>query len=580
MITSINAVAIGRNNFWVGTVSSNIRRSNFFVIPNVTRTTVTATTTSRQQCAHDVPYIVQIFTSTQPEADTTSLPQVWLSVGGNISGPIFLQPQIARLGQTVQTVPLFISDRPTRLMLIGVGGPYGYSRIAMVRGAEATTILDSRDDVPIGNNSFWIRGSRTTNINSSLRVSQEFIIPSVGSLASTTSSTTGAIFTNADIFTLEVVTSGQTRAALTPGSDPNRGIFRGSMVVDLVFEVPGAGGRQQAGVQLLPTSIRPGFFECISISFNFSQRPVSLTLEASGPSAEVWGYSSILFTDNSGTVAVVDTDANGISTAVESSFGVPLGNNPFWIGTSSREVRLRQTLTIPAFTTSTTTSTSTTATATTITGSTSSITTTTFTGSTSSSTTMTTATRSGAPTGPMSTTVTGSAAPPRLHCSPYSAWQNITGMPCGNCEALVAAVPSNGICASYCSSIGLECVTAWDDVDGTCSRRNQVDCMAQVPNAGLSMLCTCRTIATSPVAEQCASYSRWPQIDVNICGGCMAAVALRAPSSISRDSCSDFCKSFNHQCTAAAVQGTSPCSQGRPLNCTDHVESALCTCMQ
>lgn len=281
------------------------------------------------------------------------------------------------------------------------------------------------------------------------------------------------------------------------------------------------------------------------------------------------------------------------TTILDSVNGAPLGMNDFWVGVVQRgtnPVRSANRFTVPtnSFIFTTTTTTTITATTTTITsGSTSTRTSTTH--STTSQTTLTSTTDSTITTSTAtsftgstsSTTTTRTMAVVRVRCPSYSSWSNILGMTCGNCEALVAAAPFNATCGRYCSAIGLECVAAFDDISGTCARKNQVDCNVPVPNAGQGILCTCQSSASSLRAAQCAAYSRWPQIDVDTCGGCTAVVPLGQPSV--SDSCSDYCISFGHTCSAAGVQGSTTCAIGQNLSCQDRVAAGvhtLCKCVQ
>jgi len=540
LISSLNAAGVGLNNFWVGTDPLTRRQQTFAIPSNPTPTTITVATTSRPFCVHDEPYIIQISRSTQlgPAGSITGqVPEVSLFVSGDgFMGPIYLYPRNPGLGETVVSAPLFIPRRPTRLQLRGISVFFGYRRISLLHGGETTVVLDSDNGLPFGNNSFWIRGERTPAGSppsvTALRFQQEFEVPSGGDISSTTLSTTTAS-RGLDMFTLEMVTSpvaSELDSMSKDGGSRLNGLS--SLTIDAFFEVPTATGNQQIVAQILPSSIRPGIFECIAVTLSSVHRPLSLALQASvtiGSFGAVYGYSSIYLIDNTGLVDVV-----------YSPFGAAQGFNDFWIGTTGT-VRRMQNFSIPTIPTISTTSTST----------------------------------------PSSThTVT---IPQRLQCPPYTAWQNLLGVPCGNCEALVEAAPYSGSCELYCSSIGLDCITAWDDVDGTCSRRNQVDCSTPVPNAGLGMLCTCQQGTLAPFPQQCNAYAQWAQINMHICGGCKASAALNVPSLAPSSTCFDYCKSFGHRCTAAAVQGSTPCSSAQVLNCTDTVQAeleVLCTCQQ
>jgi len=175
-----------------------------------------------------------------------------------------------------------------------------------------------------------------------------------------------------------------------------------------------------------------------------------------------------------------------------------------------------------------------------------------------------------------------------FQCPPYTVWPKIIGVLCGNCEALVRALPYNGRCDRYCASFGLECAMARDDISGTCRRSRQVSCNRAIPNVGVGMLCTCRNsdAATNPQSSSrsCSSFSQWPQINVNVCGSCSAVVPLGVPTLNSHNSCFQYCKSFQHICVAAALQGSDSCSIRQSLNCADNVApeatEGLCTCVQ
>jgi len=164
-----------------------------------------------------------------------------------------------------------------------------------------------------------------------------------------------------------------------------------------------------------------------------------------------------------------------------------------------------------------------------------------------------------------------------IPCPPYSAWPPMMGA-CGSCEALVVAASYNSSCDHYCSSFGLACVAAGS---GTCSMKTQVSCNEHTSIDELGMLCTCQGWADVPL--QCSSFATWSHVDVNLCGNCTAAVSQRVLSSKFGSTCDQYCKSFQHRCSAAAVQGSTACSVAQPLHCSEPVQDVtldvLCRCV-
>lgn len=287
---------------------------------------------------------------------------------------------------------------------------------------------------------------------------------------------------------------------------------------------------QVAPDSMLSVRVHPaGKLQCTAVSFALPIRPVHVSLISSGR-GDQWGFSAIYFID----------DDESVVRLLDTPNGAQMGKNRFWIGDPLTGVHERQHFKIPSHpkTTSTT------------------------------STTMS----------------TGAArAVTDIQCPPYSAWLDVQGMACGECQALVSTANYSSQCDLYCSSMDLECVAAADDVNGTCFQQSHVPCHIPVPNAGPNMLCTCRSreaIPTPPVVK-CHQYSFWPYIDGHFCGHCTAVVPLRVPALKIGSSCDQYCSSFHHKCIWAALQGSSSCSVAQRIRCSDVVEEvreAICTC--
>jgi len=511
-------------------------------------------------CRHDIPYTVQVVTSTQRRAALV-VPVVSLRVGGEtlveidfnaVESGFQNRGQVA-LGETIETAPLFLSQRPDQLTLnfptrrfVSQSGAYGWRRIVLIHGRETTILIDSLDGTPFANNSFWIGGSRTDV--SSMR---SFAIPAMGNLSSATatSTSTGTVgLTNTSelpAYTLEVVMSGQQFVSR---------LFE--IEIRAVFHIPDntPNGTTDEIIIFRDGEIT-GALQCRAVTITAARRPTQVSLYVSAGTS-FWGYREVVFID--------DTDA--IIPLLSSINGAPLGQNEFWVGTLPSFTRRMNTFEVPGTTTTSTTTTSTTTSSTTTSSTT-----------TSSTTTLSTTTTSFTTTSPPARDV-------GFQCPSYSAWPNILGLTCGNCEALVPAEPYSSRCDLYCLSFDTKCLTAWDDINGTCSRRNRTPCHLPITNAGIGMLCTCAYdgVVVEP-PQQCQAYASWPQVRVNVCGGCKAVVPLRVPVLNFGSSCEEFCSSFGHRCIAAALQGSSICSTRQLLDCPEspkEAPEALCTCVQ
>lgn len=477
---------------------------------------------SSTSCQHNFPYVIQVITSFQANANNSMAPTFALKLAGEFTIELDFNASTTRLGDVIQSGPLFLRQPPEMLRITATTGTYGWSRIVLMRGPETTDIITSDNGEPFGNNRYWVAVG-----NLLVPSNQTFNISGIKGTSSIPSSTR-----QSGMYTLEIVTAGREYSALSGPQIRALFIFQSRLFIQEEF-IP-------EGTQVVP-------LECRSLTVSTGgHRPSSIILSFLG-SGQEWGYRAVYLVD----------DDNGVSPLLESDNGMSRGQNAFWIGNSSSDVRISQTFTVPDFTTTSTTTTST-------------------------------------RTGPYTTTSTSSAstssstvtAPIILYqCPTYAHWPSILGVVCGGCEALVAATAYDGRCDRYCSSFGLECVAAADDTDGTCLRRNPVDCQTQVPNAGSAMLCTCQARASSFnfVPQQCSSYTRWPQIDLNVCGSCRAIVPLGLPGFTRGSTCSKYCSSFGHTCLSAAIPASTDCSIGQILDCSEKVEraaSALCTCLR
>jgi len=463
-----------------------------------------------QQCVHDTPYILQIFTADRLGASSPS-PLFSLWIQGQALGNLTLKPDYPGRRVTIQSAPLFLSQRPEMVQLFGQGQSYGYAEIRLIHGAENTTILFSENGMEPGNNSFWVRGP-PLGAFFGLRFQNSFLIPAVGNFSNVSNPSTTITTTVGDgleSYRLEIVTSSREHAQLGPSESA-------------VIAVSNPATRMNS--TLISADTLTTAFECTAVTFVSNQLPANVTIAISPSRSNAappeWGWRAVYFVDNvrANTTALLN-----------SADGEPRGQNEYWIGVTGLVPR-NQTFAFPTITSTTITSTTTTA--------------------------------------PNS-------------CLSYTQWPDVLGLVCGNCEALVSATNYSSRCDLYCSSFLLECVSAHDDIDGTCARRNQVPCDVAVPNAGLSMLCTCTFGQASVPAAGCDDYVHWPQIDSLVCGGCSALVPLNDPP-VNVVSCSQYCSSFGHTCSAAAMQGSTVCSVEEQVDCSATVQRApriLCTCL-
>lgn len=471
-----------------------------------------------QQCLHETPYIIQVTTSSQPEARSSALPRFQLKVRGELLGGTngfeFFQKSAAP-GMAINR-SLILLDRPDELILLAHGSDsYRYRQIVLIHGSEMTEIVSS---TTMGH-------SDQTSLASSR---QHFAIPSRGNFRDAISTATHV----GPFTTVEIVTASRDQAGTQGSLMVNASLIKGSQ--SLTFPILISGQSVKAG-------------ECISVSIpavSFEAERLELTGFSVGGAFNMWGYSRIAVITNRGT-----------SLALNTLNGEALGKNKFWIGAGTSQVRSFQTFNVNSW-------------APNALGSEPLV---------QAVDVRPQASRRLQTSSINTTTPSTIQCFPYTNWPPI-----ILGEVCGSCEAVVPANTFGRRCDNFCQSFGHQCLqAAQSNGTCTPKVLMPCNVPVPGNNDDMLCTCFNSTAPPTNIAPNCASYNEWPAINRDVCAQCQARVPIGIPTSPQLgSSCTSFCANFGHQCKAAATLGNSPCSVRSNVNCSDEVPATeiLCTC--